>query len=344
VRDAQEAGQRGCSALCSRLLPPPLPRLCCRRATTAACCAGPGCRVQTTDRLVAAMCSYSITLVCKRFRRLFYEQPGPWRCFEVELARSPKPDGYPAAKLALLRRVAPHAQEFVVCGDYGERSWDRPPASFLRLLPSSLVALEVRLDGAVPPAAAQLLHRLPDLRSLCLQGYTLPKDRPEARECLAGPKQLEIGVEECFDPDRVMAAIAQLGSLTQLLVFTEGSAHLRPPAPAAFPRLEAFKFYSVCQWTPAKVRWVCVPLQACQLCSTGVCMLTKVDLANAARAAPGRGRADAHLTLFDCPAFQHISPVPHCSSPCCSPLDACSWPACCSAHASWAQHSLVASH
>jgi len=225
-----------------------------RRTAAAACSDGVGAGPwRASNKPVSTMpCSKSVTLVCKRFRLLLYEQPGPWRRFEVPWA-SPKPDCYPAAKLALLRHVAPHVHEFVLCEEYTKRAWNRSPASFFRLLPSGLTGLKVRFHSAVPPAMAVLLRRLSALRSLCLWGHPLPAGLTDALQCQRHLEQLDIRMDECFDPDRLMAAVAQLSSLTQLSVVILASSRLRPPAPTAFPRMAAFYFLS--DESPLEVRF-----------------------------------------------------------------------------------------
>lgn len=174
--------------------------------------------------------------MCKRFRRLFFEQPSLWRSFRVAFACHP--DCYVEAKHALLRRVAPLVHDFVLLSNE-EQACNRKATDFFGLLPDSLPGLQLRYEcTAVPPAVRRLLRRL------SLSGVLLPATLPDALTGLPQLEQLELSIYQCFDPARIMAAVAQLGRLTQLQLYSWGSARLHPPPPAAFPRLTTYTFHS----------------------------------------------------------------------------------------------------
>lgn len=65
----------------------------------------------------------AITLVCKRWRRLFHAEPSLWRDYRLMPSLGASTTSLPwlPCKLALLRRVARHVQKLCVCGAFGAK-------------------------------------------------------------------------------------------------------------------------------------------------------------------------------------------------------------------------------
>ncbi|PRW51127.1 S-phase kinase-associated 2 [Chlorella sorokiniana] len=151
----------------------------------------------------------AVTLVCKRFCRLFYKQPGPWRSFKVappsRIGSSAELAQHLEAKQALLQRVAPLVREFAVCRPYLQlhpwfldgSSGQRPLADFLQLLPHSLAALSLLpYVHPLPRETVQLLQPLTALHSLCLAQLSSAEGLPTVLQRLPRLEQLECGLEE----------------------------------------------------------------------------------------------------------------------------------------------------
>lgn len=209
--------------------------------------------------------SRSVTLVSKRFRRLFYELAPPSIIgSEFELSQ------FLASKHALLQRVAPLVAEFVVRKPYPEQlTWQldgsgghRPLAAFLQQLPPSLTALDLQLQSTLPLQAGQAMQQLAALRSLSLNDVQAADMLPAVLQRMPQLEQLQCSMRSC--PDGLASSVCQLSGLTSLfLLVLQGSvpsvqrltrlsqlrgltlhqrARLRPPPPSAFPCLQSYEF------------------------------------------------------------------------------------------------------
>ena len=217
------------------------------------------------------LCSPCVTLACKRLRTLFYEQPSVWRRFEVAPPASVDTESklahYYAAKLALLRRVAPLVQDFAVSPAGCDAGHVRqhvllPVADFLPLLPPSLTALDLNpTAGGLPQQTIPLLQPLAALRRLRVRWLVHVDGLPAALQRMPQLQYLDVGMSSC--PGGLVHSIRQLSGLTSLNQTVTGPVpdlgsltqlaqlqHLtlmqfppfRPPPPAAFPHLQAFCF------------------------------------------------------------------------------------------------------
>ncbi|PSC67939.1 deleted in malignant brain tumors 1 -like isoform C [Micractinium conductrix] len=157
----------------------------------------PACGVEALpDALVGAVLGFagvaegrSVTLVCKRWRHLFYAEPSLWRRFVL---RPGSADGWLPAKHALLAHVARLVEELHVFDTRGEQAgagaalhWDLAVPqlgleAFLRLLPRGGLTV-LRLAVCTQHVGAQLAAAaldFPQLRHLELGLLSMPPNLP----------------------------------------------------------------------------------------------------------------------------------------------------------------------
>lgn len=229
-------------------------------------------------------CSPAVTLVSHAWHDAFYSEPALWSTFELKpdgelvLALSSAPAGqhaaWLAAKLALLRRVAPSVtalesfnldameQAAARCGMPGFLG-----EVFGLLRPATLQRLELRFWSGMPPG---LLARFPNLHSLRLTdcGCDVQHSWPPAvLAAMCGMGQLEdLTLTAASPPEQLLPLVAErlprlmrlhvtseqplphaeqltrLTGLQDLLLVervTDGGC-LQPPAPAQLPRLHTY--------------------------------------------------------------------------------------------------------
>ncbi|PRW05801.1 leucine rich repeat domain containing [Chlorella sorokiniana] len=210
------------------------------------------------DDLLGACLSYLsqqdgqyVTLVSRRFQRLFYQQSSLWRSFTVHV-RQPRTRERLEARLALLRRVAPHVTAFAVLpanerqGITLDGSNGQPRLiDLLQPLPPSLTALELGNEGLplqLPPQTARLLQPFTAVRSLNLQILADAGDLVAVVQLMPKLEELSCSMQHCPD----LQQLTRLTQLRHLYLRDSGSAGggVRPPTLSALPQLEEFQLHS----------------------------------------------------------------------------------------------------
>ncbi|KAL4443582.1 hypothetical protein ABPG75_011319 [Micractinium tetrahymenae] len=225
----------------------------------------------------------SVTLVCKRWSRVFYSTPGIWRQFAVavpDLLDFPeeRQQQWAAARLGLLRRVAGMVESLrVFRGDglqvVGAGS-NAQPGDFVSCL-TPQAAREVCLLGfqdlTLPAIAVAALAPLTCLERLALAGRKLPCNTAAMlRQLSPSPVRLNLRTEQL--PSAVVEALPHLLQLTSLQLDCDGhlplfewprlsvlqhlqhlglsewhwldTPPLQPPCPTSFAVLRSFQYTS----------------------------------------------------------------------------------------------------
>ncbi|KAL4443581.1 hypothetical protein ABPG75_011318 [Micractinium tetrahymenae] len=177
----------------------------------------------------------AVTLVCKRWNRVFYSAPGVWRQFAVTAPRQPEAptqeeeeeqlhqqQQWAAARLRLLRRVSGMVESLrIFRGDEleatGIASGGRV-AVFVHFLSPEL-AREVCLLGfndiSLPAEGLAVLHRLTRLESLALDSSELPVNTAAVLRRLS-PSLRSLNMSAGRIDPAVLEALPQLLQLTSL--------------------------------------------------------------------------------------------------------------------------------
>ncbi|KAL4422885.1 hypothetical protein ABPG75_009082 [Micractinium tetrahymenae] len=187
--------------------------------------------------LVGASEGASLTLVNKRFHRLFYSEPTLWRALTLAPGPAPVVAAWLASKHALLRRVAGLVSQLTVLDHEvddesagadatvgawqlaGEGPGALPLAAFFDLLPRP-EALRTLALGCNSPLDAAALHqalRFPRLQDLSLTAIMLPHETPSILARLPVAHLRRLTCRSLFLPEGIVEAIAQqLTGLTSL--------------------------------------------------------------------------------------------------------------------------------
>ena len=159
-----------------------------------------------------------MTLVCRRWRRVYYASPDVWRSILLDPSPQAPEGAWLACKARLLRRVGHLVADAELRSTHQDRSASRHQAQLLEALHPSVVTgvtLNYRQHASQPEAAVCALRRFHrHLTRLDLSTYRLPACTSDVLRQLAALRLLRCCSQQA--PDDLLEAAAALPALTSL--------------------------------------------------------------------------------------------------------------------------------